>query len=101
MPKGIPNRAGDSRARSGGWWPLRLTEEYWREAWTYLQALFLRLMVVNSGAAAAEYTFLIAFISILAAIGMVLVGDDLRDYFLGLSNSLANASAQSPDPFYS
>ena len=63
------------------------------------QALFVRLMVVNSGAAAAEYTFLIAFISILAAIGMVLLGDDLQAYFLGLQQALANAGTPTADTF--
>lgn len=56
-------------------------------------------MVVNSGAAAAEYTFLIAFISILAAIGMVLLGDDLQAYFLGLQQALANAGTPTADTF--
>ena len=99
MPKGILNRANDSRLAPCVWWPVRLTAEYRRDALTGIQALFARLMVVNSGAAAAEYTFLIAFISILAAIGMVLLGDDLQAYFLGLRDALANASTPTTDPF--
>lgn len=99
MPKGILNRTGQTRPAHGAWWPVRLTAEYPRDTLTYIQALFARLMVVNSGAAAAEYTFLIAFISILAAIGMVLIGDDLQAYFLGLRDALANSSTPTPDPF--
>ena len=99
MPKDILNRASDPRPAPSVWWPVRLTAKYRRDALTCVQALFVRLMVVNSGAAAAEYTFLIAFISILAAIGMVLLGDDLQAYFLGLQQALANASTPTADPF--
>ncbi len=64
-----------------------------------VRAALLRLMVANSGAAGAEYAFLIAFISILAAVGMVLLGDDLQTYFQGLADSIENASQPTPDPF--
>lgn len=84
---------------NGGLRPQRLIRESGMSAFAYVQALFLRLMVVNSGAAAAEYTFLIAFISILAAIGMVLLGDDIRVYFDNLATALDNAAAPTPDPF--
>jgi len=99
MPKRFLHRTGDSRLARGGWWPIQLTAEYRLDALRYLQTVFARLMVMNSGAAAAEYTFLIAFISILAAIGMVLIGDDLQTYFQSLSSSLSNASTPTPDPF--
>jgi len=79
----------------------RLIRESGMSVWAYVQALFMRLMVVNSGAAAAEYTFLIAFISILAAIGMVILGDDIKVYFEDLATSLDNAAAPTPDPFAS
>lgn len=64
-----------------------------------LQWLAYRLAVSDVGAVAAEYTFLIAFISILAAIGMVLMGGDLRDYFQAMATALNNASQPTPDPF--
>jgi Flp pilus assembly pilin Flp len=84
---------------NGGLRPERLIRESGMGAFAYVQALFFRLMVVNSGAAAAEYAFLIAFIAIIAAIGMVLLGDDLKVYFQDLAASLDNAAAPTPDPF--
>jgi len=92
MQKGIPQR-------NGGFRPARLTRECGMRGFTYVQALFIRLMAANSGAAAAEYTFLIAFIAILAAIGMLLMGDDLKAYFEDLATALSNASTPTPDPF--
>ena len=65
----------------------------------YLQALFIRLTVTNSGAVAAEYALLIAFISIIAAVGMVLLGDDLSVYFNNLGAALENGSTPTDDPF--
>jgi Flp pilus assembly pilin Flp len=56
-------------------------------------------MVAKSGAVAAEYTFLIAFISILAAIGMVVLGDDLQQYFQGLATAIDAAATPTPDEF--
>lgn len=92
MQKGIHKRHGGLR-------PARLTRESALCAFAYVQARFFRLTANNSGAAAAEYTFLIAFISILAAIGMVLLGDDIKVYFEDLAASLDNAAAPVPDPF--
>jgi Flp pilus assembly pilin Flp len=89
MPKGILILIGNSRSR----------REAGRNALTYVQMLFARLWVVNSGAAASEYTFLVAFVAIVAVLGMVLVGDDLQLYFSGLANGLDNASTPTPDPF--
>jgi len=57
--------------------------------------------VANSGAAASEYAFLIGFIAILAAFGMVLLGDDIKVYFQDLATALDNAAAPTPDPFAS
>ena len=104
MPEGIFNRHCD--ARPSKWrrhqdWRTLLCLQSRRSALGYVQALFARLMVANSGAAATEYTFLIALISIVAAIGMVLFGDDLNDYFQGLAVALDNASTPTPDPFAS
>lgn len=94
MQKGIPDR-------NGGFRPARLIREGGVRAVACVQALFFRLMAANSGAIAAEYTFLIAFIAILAAIGMLILGDDIKGYFEDLATSLDNASAPTPDPFAS
>jgi Flp pilus assembly pilin Flp len=94
MQKGIPDR-------NGGFRPVRLTREGGVRAFAYVQARFMRLMAANSGAITAEYTFLIAFISILAAIGMVILGDDIKVYFEDLATALDNASQPTPDPFAS
>jgi len=94
MQKGI-------HKRNGGFRPQRLIRESGMSAFAYVQALFFRLMVVNSGAAAAEYTFLIAFISILAAIGMLVLGDDIKGYFEDLATALEDAAEPTPDPFAS
>lgn len=104
MPKGIFNRQSDIRPPKGQWahdWPALLSRESRRRASAYVQALFARLMVANSGAAAAEYTFLVALIAIAATLGMILIGDDLQAYFQGLATSLDGASAPTPDPFAS
>ena len=50
-------------------------------ALTYLQSLALRLRKDKSGAVATEYAFLIAFIAIVAALGMVLLGENLSAFF--------------------
>ncbi len=92
MQKGISIPNGGARV-------ARLMREGGIRGFVYVQAQFFRLMVATSGAAAAEYTFLIAFISILAAIGMVLLGDDLKVYFEDLATALDNAAAPTPDPF--
>jgi Flp pilus assembly pilin Flp len=60
-------------------------------ALTYLQIMALRLAKSKSGAVATEYAFLIAFIAIVAAIGMVLLGNNLSAFFndIGLALGLA------------
>ncbi len=101
MPQDILDRNCDAPSTSG-WrrgWTARLTRQSRTAALAHVQALFARLVVAKSGAAAAEYTFLVALISIVAVIGMILVGDDLQVYFESLANSLDNASAPTPDPF--
>lgn len=94
MQKGIPDR-------NAGFRPARLIRESAMRAVAHVQALLMRLMAAKSGAIAAEYTFLIAFIAILAAIGMVILGDDIKGYFEDLATALDNASAPTPDPFAS
>ena len=65
---------------------------------TYLQMLALRLRKDKSGAVATEYAFLIAFIAIVAAIGMVLLGENLSAFFEDIGQALDNAGGNIP-PF--
>ena len=62
-----------------------------------LQSLAMRFRKDQSGAVATEYAFLIAFISIVAAIGMVLLGDNLSEFFNEIGIALENAGANLPD----
>jgi pilus assembly protein Flp/PilA len=65
-------------------------------ALTYLQTLALRLRKDKSGAVATEYAFLIAFIAIVAATGMTLLGDNLSAFFNDIGLALANAGDAIP-----
>ena len=65
-------------------------------ALTYLQSLALRLRKDKSGAVATEYAFLIAFIAIVAALGMVLLGENLSAFFNDIGLALDNAGGQIP-----
>ena len=58
-------------------------------ALTYLQILALRLRRDDSGAVATEYAFLIAFIAIVAATGMTLLGTNLSIFFNDIGAALA------------
>ncbi len=64
---------------------------------TFFQIMLLRLKKDKSGAVATEYAFLIAFIAIVAAIGMVLLGQNLSAFFLAIGEALANAGDAIPD----
>ncbi len=66
---------------------------------SYLQSLALRLRKDKSGAVATEYAFLIAFIAIVAAIGMVLLGENLSAFFNDIGVALDGAGDNIPDPF--
>ncbi len=66
---------------------------------TYFQLLALRLRKDKSGAVATEYAFLIAFIAIVAATGMTLLGQNLSAFFVDIGTALDNAGANIPDPF--
>ncbi len=68
-------------------------------ALTYLQLLALRLRNDKSGAVATEYAFLIAFIAIVAAIGMTLLGQNLSAFFNAIGEALENVASNIPDPF--
>ncbi len=62
----------------------------------YLQILALRLRNDKSGAVATEYAFLIAFIAIVAAIGMTLLGTNLSAFFNDIGAALQDAGAAIP-----
>ncbi len=68
-------------------------------ALTYLHTLALRLRKDKSGAVATEYAFLIAFIAIVAALGMTLLGTNLSVFFNDIGLALQNAGDNIPDPF--
>ena len=63
---------------------------------TYLQVLALRLRKDKSGAVATEYAFLIAFIAIVAAAGMGLLGNNLSSFFDDIGQALNNAGDAIP-----
>ncbi len=65
-------------------------------AFTYIQSLALRLRKDESGAVATEYAFLIAFIAIVAATGMTLLGENLSVFFNDIGLALANAGDAIP-----
>ncbi len=65
-------------------------------ALTYLQSLALRLRKDRSGAVATEYTFLIAFIAIVAALGMVLLGNNLSAFFNDIGDALSGTGDNIP-----
>ena len=68
-------------------------------ALTYFQSMVLRLAKSKSGAVATEYAFLIAFIAIVAALGMVLLGENLSAFFNDIGEALDGAGSNIPDPF--
>ncbi len=65
-------------------------------ALTYLQLLALRLRKDKSGAVATEYAFLIAFIAIVAALGMVLLGENLSAFFNDIGVALESMAGEMP-----
>jgi Flp pilus assembly pilin Flp len=65
-------------------------------AFNYLQSLAFRLRKDKSGAVATEYAFLIAFIAIVAALGMVLLGENLSAFFNDIGAALDNAGDAIP-----
>ncbi len=65
----------------------------------YLQSLALRLRKDEADAVATEYAFLIAFIAIVAATGMTLLGENLSAFFNDIGVALTNISGNLPNPF--
>ena len=51
----------------------------------------------NLGATATEYAFVIAFISIVAAIGMVVMGNSLNSFYGTIGEGLNNIACEMPD----
>lgn len=68
-------------------------------AFTYVQSLALRLRKDDSGAVATEYTYLTAFIAIVAAMGMLLFAENLSAFFNDIEAALASMLANLPQPF--
>ena len=66
-------------------------------AFTYIQSLALRLRKDKSGAVATEYAFLIAFIAIVAATGMTLLGENLSVFFNAIGTALSDLACAMPD----
>ena len=64
-----------------------------------LKSAIRRFKKSKSGAVATEYAFLIAFIAIVAALGMVLLGNNLSAFFNDIGIALTNVSSNLPQPF--
>ncbi len=56
-----------------------------------------RLWKNKLAAVATEYAFLIAFIAIVAAIGMVLLGQNLSAFFNDIGTALSDMACSMPD----
>ncbi len=65
----------------------------------YLANVLTRFRRDESGAVATEYAFLIAFIAIVAAIGMTVLGENLQAFFEDIGGALEGAGNNLPDPF--
>ncbi len=57
----------------------------------HLHDVLLRIKRETPGAVGTEYAFLIAFIAIVASIGMVVLGTELADYFTAYGNAFLSA----------
>ena len=80
-------KEGDDRFAQGN------AKEIKMHAVIYAHTLLRHLAKSKAGAVATEYAFLIAFISIVAAIGMVLLGDNLSQFFIDIGVALGQASS--------
>ena len=79
-------KEGDDRFAQGN------AKEIKMHAVIYAHTLLRHLAKSKAGAVATEYAFLIAFISIVAAIGMVLLGDNLSGFFNDIGIALGFAA---------
>ena len=59
----------------------------------YISLIIRRYAAGNIGAVAVEYAFLAAFIAIVAAVGMVLVGPNLQTFFVDTGAAVQNAGS--------
>ena len=59
----------------------------------YLMSVILRLRKDDSGAVASEYAFLVAFIAIVGALGMVALGPSIADYFGAIADWVPDTEA--------
>lgn len=53
-----------------------------------------RIKRETHGAVATEYAFLIVFITIVAALGMVTLGTEMMEYFTTIGNSIGTSAQQ-------
>ena len=60
---------------------------------TYLIVVLGSFSRNKLGAVAVEYAFLAAFVAIAAAVGMVLVGPELREFFTDTNVQILNAGS--------
>jgi len=56
-----------------------------------------RLWRENPGAVATEYAFIIAFIAIVAAMGMTLLGQNLSTFYRDIGTAIADKACSLPD----
>jgi len=64
-------------------------------AFLYLVPIISSLKRDTLGAIAAEYSFLLVFIAIVSAAGMVFLGDGLAAYFSAMGLAIGGAAQQS------
>lgn len=63
-----------------------------------MKFLFERFLGENRGAVATEYAFLIAFIALLAAIGMTILGNNLSTFYNDIGTALEDKACEVPVP---
>lgn len=59
----------------------------------YMQLLVLRLIKDDSGALTAEHAFLVTFVAIVSALGMVALGSGMIDMFTAVGDHVPDPSA--------
>lgn len=64
-------------------------------ALNYIFSVLFSLQRETRGAVASEYAFLVVFIAIVAAAGMLSLGQGLTNYFGAFGNAIGNAASQS------
>ena len=65
---------------------------------TKLKNFLSRLCMDEEGAVATEYALLIVFIALLAAVGMILLGQGLAGLFTGIGSALNSAPLNTLPP---